>query len=305
MIVAIDLGGTVTKVGLVEEGVVTARASLPSASSDGLASTLMHLGEKVDELVDGRPVEAVGLAMPGILDRVTGRARSVNGKWVDAPQVDLLGWSRSRWSAPLVLENDAVAALAGEWRYGAAAGADGAVMVTLGTGIGTAAVVEGRLLRGTHGQAAIGAHFTVVVGGRTCSCGSIGCAEAEASTAVLPEIARLDPRFASSMLARAQLVDYQEVFRCAPHDDLSADLRDRALAVWSALVVTLVHAYDPQVVVVGGGVAAAGDALFAPMAEYLSRYAWTPWGQVDLRPGTCGSDAALLGVAAIATGDLG
>jgi glucokinase len=304
IIVAIDLGGTVIKVGVVEDGVVTARATLPANSARGLAPALPRLRRVVDGLVAGRVVGAVGLAMPGLVDRADRRVRSVKDKWTDAPGLDLQRWAMRGWSAPLSLENDAVAALAGEWRFGAAAKRDAAVMITLGTGIGTAAVVEGRLLRGSHGQATIGAHFTVAVGGRQCSCGNQGCAEAEASTLVLPMLARLDPRFPTSALAWASEIDYREVFRSAPHDPLSADLRDRAVAVWSALAVTLVHAYDPEVVVLGGGLAAAGSALTGPMAQALATRTWTPWGRVELRAGLCGSDAALLGVAVIAASDL-
>jgi len=73
--------------------------------------------------------------------------------------------------------------------------------------------------------------------------------------------------------------------------------------VWSALAVSLVHAYDPEILIVGGGIAAAGDDLFGPLADYLGRYAWTPWGSVRLRPSECGADAAVLGLAAIAQGD--
>jgi glucokinase len=242
----------------------------------------------------------VGLATPGIIDRRAGRITAINAKWSDAPGLDLSDWARGQWQAPLTLENDAVAALAGEWRHGAAQGADGAVMLTLGTGIGAAAVVDGRLLHGSHGQAGIAGHLTVQVGGRRCSCGNHGCAEAEASTSVLPELARSDPRFATSALAREAVLDYAAVFRLASADDLARALRERALAVWGALAVSLVHAYDPEVLLVGGGIAAAGDALLDPLRQHLHAHAWTPWGRVELRPTRLADDAALLGIATLA-----
>jgi len=70
--------------------------------------------------------------------------------------------------------------------------------------------------------------------------------------------------------------------------------------VWSALAVSLVHAYDPEILIIGGGIAAAGDDLLTPLVEYLQRHAWTPWGSVRVRPGECGEDSAVLGLAAIA-----
>jgi len=302
--VGIDLGGTRIKAGVVENGRVTARSVLTSDSAAGLGPKLPALGELVDALVAGRTVHSVGMAMPGIVDRRSRRLTAINAKWSDATGIDFPAWATAGWGAPLVIENDAVAALAGEWHCGAGAGADGVVMMTLGTGIGVSAVVDGRLLHGSHGQAAIAGHLTVVAGGRLCTCGNRGCAEAEASTSVLPGLARSDPRFATSALATLDAIDYSHVFQGADTDPLCRDLRDRALQVWSALAVSLVHAYDPEILIVGGGIAAAGDDLFAPLSDYLTRYAWTPWGKVKLRPSECGADAAVLGLAAIAETEL-
>lgn len=299
-VIAIDLGGTRIKLGLVEDGSVTARAVLPSVSAVGLAPRLQPLAEAIDALRGGRPVDAVGFATPGIIDRRSRRITAINAKWSDAPGLDLATWARERWQAPLTMENDAVAALAGEWRCGAARGRDGVTMLTLGTGLGVAAVVDGRLLRGSHGQAAIAGHLTVQVDGRLCSCGNRGCAEAEASTAVLPGLARGDARFATSLLAHEAVIDYAAVFRLAARDALAADLRARACAVWASLLVSLVHAYDPEVLVLGGGIIAAGDDLFAPLRAHLAAHAWTPWGRVELRPASLGDDGALLGVAHLA-----
>src|ERR1019366_9751574 len=98
--------------------------------------------------------------------------------------------------------------LVGEWKHGAGRSSDNVVMITLGTGIGTAAIIEGKLLRGAHGQAGVlGGHSTVCYGGRACSCGNVGCAEAEASTAFLAEIARTDADFTASQLAHEPVLD--------------------------------------------------------------------------------------------------
>jgi glucokinase len=298
--VGVDLGGTRIKVGVVEDGRVTGRSVLTSDSASGLGPKLPALRQLINELVGGRTVDSVGMAMPGIVDRRSLRLTAINAKWSDATNIDLAAWAAEAWGARLVMENDAAAALAGEWRFGSGVGADGVVMMTLGTGIGVAAVVDGRLLRGSHGQAAIGGHLTVAIGGRLCTCGNRGCAEAEASTSVLPELAKTDLRYSESALSSAESIDYSEIFSLARSDPLCRDLRDRALAVWSALAVSLVHAYDPEILIIGGGIAAAGDDLFTPLVEYLQRHAWTPWGSVRVRPGECGEDSAVLGLAAIA-----
>jgi glucokinase len=299
-IIAIDLGGTRIKLGLVDGGRIIARTVLPSASAVGLAPRLQPLAEAIDALRGGGPIDAIGLATPGIIDRRAKRITAINAKWFDAPSLDLSSWAHEHWRAPLTMENDAVAALAGEWRHGAARGRDGAAMLTLGTGLGAAAVVDGRLLRGSHGQAAIAGHLTVQVGGRLCSCGNRGCAEAEASTTMLPDIARADTRFANSQLAHESVIDYAAVFRLAPHDVLAFDLRARACSVWGSLLVSLVHAYDPEVLVLGGGIIAAGEELFSPLRSHLTAHAWTPWGRIELQPAVLGDDGALLGVAQLA-----
>jgi glucokinase len=300
-VVAVDLGGTRVKVGLVVDGEVVGRGVIDSASADGLEARLPVLGALIDDLLDGRRAEAVGFAMPGIVDRRTRRLVAINAKWSDAPKLDLRRWVQQRWGVGMVIENDAVAALAGEWRYGAARGADGAVMVTLGTGIGVAAVVDGHLLHGSHGQAAIAGHLTVEVGGRLCTCGNLGCAEAEASTSVLESLARDDRRFPGSALAQEPVLDYATVFALAESDTLARDLRGRAIDVWSALLVSLVHAYDPEVIVIGGGIAAAGPDLFEPLRAYVGQHAWTPSGAVDIVESSCGVDAAILGIGALVT----
>lgn len=297
--VAVDLGGTRIKAGLVEDGVVVDRLTLESESAAGLAAKLPELAALIDGMLGDVHPDFVGMAMPGIVDRRTSRLVAVNAKWSDATGIDLARWVREHWNAAFLMENDAVAALAGEWHFGAGRGFDSVVMMTLGTGIGVATVVEGRILRGTHGQAAIAGHLTVAVDGRPCNCGNIGCAEAEASGWALPGLAKEAPGFAESALRDEPVIDYAAVFRLAPTDRLARELRDRSVRVWSALAVSLVHAFDPEVIIVGGGVAAAGAPLFEPLTAYIRDHAWTPWGVVDVRSAALGSDAALLGLSAI------
>src|ERR1035438_3648396 len=124
-------------------------------------------------------------------------------------------------------------------------------MITLGTGLGTAAVIEGKLLRGQHGQAGVlGGHSTVRYGGRDCSCGNIGCAEAEASTAFLEKIAATLPEWNSSSLRKLATLNYAAVFKyAAAGDSCAVKLRDHSLLVWATLAANLIHAYDPEIVI--------------------------------------------------------
>jgi glucokinase len=125
--------------------------------------------------------------------------------------------------------------------------------------------------------------MTAQIGGRSCPCGNVGCWETLASTAALPATG---DRFR----------DYEAVFSAAEAGDACAlHLRDRSLEVWGALAVSLVHAYDPEVLVIGGGVASAGEAVLGPIREAVRRNAWTPWGEVRVVASELGHDAALVG----------
>src|SRR3990170_7444612 len=111
------------------------------------------------------------------------------------------GWAMERWGVPLVLENDARAALVGEWQYGAGKDCDNVVLITLGTGVGTAALINGKLLHGKHFLAgSLGGHMSINLHGDVCNCGNLGCVESEASTWALQKLVTRDRNFHSSTL---------------------------------------------------------------------------------------------------------
>jgi glucokinase len=188
-------------------------------------------------------------------------------------------------------------ALLGECYGGAARGFADVVMMTLGTGIGGVAMVEGRLLRGKHSQAGcLGGHIPVLFTGRQCSCGALGCAEAEASGWSLPSVVREWPGIEKSGLSKHPRVGFKELFEeAAAGDGVAIAVRNRCLNVWAADAVGLVHAYDPEIVVVGGGVMESADVILPYVESYVHKHAWTPWGKVQVRAAELGNNAALLG----------
>jgi glucokinase len=286
-ILACDLGGTRMKIGLVRNGAVLAQTTEPANSKQGLAPRLPVLKAAWLRLLDGlnlRPGDCAGIsvAFASLVDSATGRVLGEFGKFADAPGLNLRAWARQEFGLPLAIENDARMALIGEWRAGAGRGVDNLVMMTLGTGLGTSAIIEGRVLRGAHSQAGcLGGHLTVRYGGRVCACGNIGCAEAEASTAFLADQAKTRPDFCESALGREPVLDFAAVFRqAAAGDPCAAALRDHSLLVWSSLAVNLIHAYDPEVLILGGGIMGNADVILPAVRQHVSRYAHTPWGQV-------------------------
>lgn len=299
---AVDIGGTHAACALIEDRTVLAEASLAISDCRRLGELLPELSRCLRSLAmnaDGkRPCAGLAVSFPGIVDLNAGRILSTpRGKFEDAGDLELPRWCQEEFGLPLRIENDARMALLGERWAGAARGSDDVVMVTLGTGVGAAAMMEGRLLRGKHFQGGcLGGHLPALFDGRMCICGNQGCVEAEASTWALPEICASWPGFSGSSLAGENVLDFAALFRAAAAGDgVACEIRTRCLRVWGAGVVALIHAYDPEVVVLGGAVMNSAGHILPHLQDHVNRYAWTPWGKVELRAAKLGSRAGLLG----------
>ncbi len=299
---AVDLGGSHANCAIVEERGIVASRSFPASKAAGLRPLLPVLCDVLHTLAADTGIalaHCAGLALSfcGLVDAGSGRILSTNAKYDDGPRIDLAAWCRDSFGLPFRIENDARMALLGEWRAGAGRGFDDIVMVTLGTGIGGAAMIEGRLLRGKHFQAGcLGGHLGASYAGRRCTCGATGCIEAEASAWALPEICAAEHGFEDSPLANEGQVTFENLFRhAAAGDPVATRVRERCLAVWAAGAVSLIHAYDPEIVVFGGGVMNSAEAVLPFIQSYIDRHAWTPWGRVEARTALLGNEAALFG----------
>lgn len=299
---AIDFGGTHATCGLVEDRVILAHKTLETDGARSLHAVLPRVTGVLRELINEqahRSSDFAGIAVgfAGIVDSRAGRVLSSNEKYPDLKEVDLCAWGREAFNLPLRIENDARVALLGEAYGGAARGFNDVVMMTLGTGIGAAAIIEGRLLRGKHSQAGcLGGHFPVLFTGRPCNCGAIGCAEAEASGWALPKIVQEWPGVTESALSNHASIGFKELFEeAARGDETALAIRNRCLMVWAADAVALVHAYDPEIVVVGGGVMQSAEVIIPFLQSYVREHTWTPWGKVRVRAAELGNNAALLG----------
>ena len=246
---AVDLGGSHAACAVVADREVVAVESVSLEGAHGLNDALPAIAGALRRAAAsaGVPVSAcAGLAFGfcGLVDTVAGRVLSTNAKYDDAPGLDLQEWCRMSFGLPFRIENDARLALLGERYAGAAQGTDDAVMVTLGTGIGGVALIGGRLLKGKHFQAGVlGGHLVADFEGRPCTCGGVGCVEAEASSWALPDICRATPGFEASALACRERLDFETLFACAAEGDrVAVAVRDRCLRVWAAGAVAMIHA---------------------------------------------------------------
>jgi glucokinase len=305
--IGLDIGGTKIAGGVVTEtGRILDRTRVPTPPDDE-AATLAALLAVVDDLGARNPrVEAIGLGAAGLVEWPGGHAR-----W--APhntyrRMELRRLLHERTGLPTTVDNDANAAAWAEARFGAGAGSGDLVLVTVGTGIGGGLVLDGRLHHGQHGFAGELGHLIVDPGGDRCACGNQGCLEAMASGSTLGRLGReaaaADPGGRLAALAgRPELVTGEVVFAAASEGDKTALALFERVGHWLGVgIASLVTVFDPDLVVVGGGVAATGELLLTPARSSFQRYVHGR-AHRDLPPvvpARLGADAGLVGAATLA-----
>ncbi|GAB3265966.1 ROK family protein [Nocardioides dilutus] len=308
LVVGIDVGGTkVLAVEVDDAGHVvrSARRETPGRLVD---TTLVEdaLTEALEDVAGGRTVAAVGLAAAGFVDRAGERVRfAPHLPWRDEAVRDRLA---SRWGTPVAMDNDANCVARAETAYGAARGCASAVVITLGTGIGGAVVLDGVVLRGYNGMAGEFGHMQVVPGGHACECGGRGCWEQYSSGNALVRLARDEIGRTPTLLDELCGGDPKRltglmVSRAAEDGDLLARQAFASVGDWLGVgAANLVAALDPEVVVVGGGVSAAGDRLLEPARAALSRSLVGAGHRVvpELVPARFGPEAGAIGATHLA-----
>ncbi len=277
LFIGVDVGGTKVLAAVVsEDGTVgrTARATTPGRRVE--ASLVEDaLTRAVQEVADGAPVAGVGIAAAGFVDASGERVRfAPHLPWRDE---DVRARLAERWQTVVALDNDANCAALAEHAFGAAQGASDAVVVTLGTGIGGALLIGGRLHRGHNGMAGEFGHMQVVPQGQACECGGRGCWEQYSSGNALVRYAReqigREPTVLEELCSgNPDLLVGPMVTRAAEEGDLVALGAFSSVGDWLGVgLANLVAAFDPSCVVVGGGVSAAGDRLLDPARTALAR----------------------------------
>jgi glucokinase len=300
--ISLDLGGTHIGCAIVRDRDVLAHTSIPANARAGLAPLLPHLHSTIDALLTEAGITAadcagIAIGYPGIVDFRTGNILSTHKKYADAIHLDLAGWALENFALPIRMENDARMALLGEHFAGAAQGHDNVIMMTLGTGIGSGAMIHGHLLRGAHAQAGnLGGHLPVDFHGRHCTCGNIGCAEAEASGWALPLVARDWPGFSRSTLAGLPHISFKQLFDHAAHgDQVALAVQQHCLEVWASNAVANVHAYDPDIVVIGGGVVESAHLIIPFIQHHVDEHVWIGGFRPKILPAKLGNLAGLIG----------
>lgn len=300
--IGIDLGGTVIKIGLVREGGNVADiARLDADSQSGLKPRLKPMASLIDGLmqrngVDKSELGGLSLAFPGIVNVKEKRAGATNAKYNDAPEVDLGSWAMENWGVPFAMDNDARMAVVGEWLHGAGKGYDNVVMMTIGTGIGTGTIIDGHLMYGKNFCAgALGGHMIVDWRGRKCTCGNTGCVEAHGSSFFLPEIIAGNPSVSEEFKKDADNYSFKTIFdKYRAGNQEARSVAEECMNVWSAGIINYIHAYDPQIVIMGGGVMKSADIIIPYVKERVDALAWQPAGKTDIVESQLCDNAAIV-----------
>jgi len=308
-VLALDIGGTKLAAGVIAptgEALGEDRDTTdPAASPAEILEALFELGEaSIGRAgVKWRELGAVGVSFGGPVDYPQGRTVTCHHLpgWEGVPLRD---WVAERAGLPVVMDNDANAAALGEATFGAARGCEHVLYLTVSTGIGGGLVLGGRVYRGANSMAGEIGHTLVAPDGPECTCGRRGCLEAVAAGPGIARAAReaIESGEASALQdVPAEELTAKHVAEAAPSDALAARVMAQAGEYLGLGISAAVNLINPQIVVIGGGVAEAGEILLGPVRESVQRHA-VPESVRDLRiaTGELRERGGLLGAAALA-----
>jgi len=305
---AVDLGGTNTKLGVVDDSgrvvVQEAFSTCPGRGGDSWAEEAAEAlrGAAARGGVEADRIGAVGVGAPGPLN--------VEGGVLTNPLPNLPGWQgfpicralANRCGKPAFLDNDAnVAALAEHW-VGAGRGVDNLVVLTLGTGIGSGIIADGRLLHGMSDNAGELGHLSINYRGPRCVCGNRGCIELYASAPALVRLFKQKLRRRECAARKGRSVTAEAIFEAAREGDpLAREALEEVGRYLGMAVASIVHALNPEIVILAGGLAGAAQFLLDPLREVVRERTY-PDLQVGLRieASTLGAASGLVGAARLA-----
>lgn len=312
-VLAVDLGGTKTIAAIVSnQGRILAKEYCLTPANEGPQSVINRILSAIDHLLSAKSMDtsqlnSISLAAPGAIDLDKGIVTlSPNlPDWHDIPLRDIV---KEKYRVRTFLLNDASAATLGEHRFGAGKGIKNLIYLTVSTGIGGGIIIDGELYSGACGSAGEIGHMTIDVNGPRCSCGNIGCLEMLASgTAVAREaIKRISQGEKSSLTeivsGNIESITAEKVDIAAKDgDSMAKEVISQAATYLGVGMVNLVNIFNPEMIIVGGGMAKMGDRLLNPARQVVMERAFPLLAQaVCIVPAQLGEDVGVLGAAVFA-----
>ncbi|MDN5343681.1 ROK family protein [Oceanotoga sp. DSM 15011] len=306
-IVGVDLGGTEIKVGLVdrEKGIVR-KVSRATEVDKGPDKIVENIALAIKEVAGDDDFEYVGIGSPGSIDRKKGIVR-FSPNFPDWRDFHLTEKVSELIDKEIIVENDANAFTLGEWYFGKAKGSQNFIALTLGTGIGSGVVANGTFITGNNGIGAELGHIVIVPEGPMCGCGSRGCLESVASAKFVGLHAReLAPRYPESLMIKfagdINKIESKHVFKaCEENDELAKIVVNETVEVLARAIGGYVHMFNPEMIIIGGGMSKAGETLFKPLRERTKKYVMVSFrGTYRIEQSDLVENAGILGAASAA-----
>ena len=303
MRIGIDLGGMSVKAGLVNDELqIVYKEAIPTDIANGkekLAQDIIDLIKRVCEKAEGK-VDGIGIGVPGDVNKFTGRVVYCNN--IPLADIDLKGEIEKATGISTYINNDANVAALGEVLAGAAKEYSDAVMITIGTGVGCGIVMNNEIYLGCNGAAGEIGHHCIEVDGLQCACGRKGCYELYASTTALIRMTReaMEANPDSKMWEIAGSIEKAggktafDAMRAG--DAVATEVVNTFIKYVAAGLVNVVNIFQPEVLIIGGGISKEGEYLMAPLREIICRDRYSRGEvQADFVVATLGNDAGIIG----------
>ncbi|MBQ3425739.1 MAG: ROK family protein [Clostridia bacterium] len=307
MYIGIDLGGTNIAAGIVDDNVkLMYKSSVPTQKERHYSAIIKDMAELVKTIVadsgcDMSDIRAIGIGCPGTIDNSRGMVVYSNNIKMD--HVPLVDEFRKYIDVPLNVENDANAAAYGEYIANGNR-VNSYVFMTLGTGIGGGIIINGKIYRGFNCAGAEIGHSSIVIDGKTCTCGKKGCLEAYASvTALIEQTAEKMDECPDSMMnewtKKYGKVSGRTAFECAKAGDKAAiEVKDRYIRYIAEGVSNMINIFQPDMFVIGGGISNEGDELLIPIKEFVYENDYNKYmPKAEIKIAELFNDAGIVGAA--------
>ncbi len=307
MYIGIDLGGTNIAAGIVNEsGKIICKGSVPTLKERHWTEIVKDMASLSKKLISEggyslSDIKAVGIGSPGTVDN--GRGLIVYSNNLNMHNAPMANELQKYISLPVNIENDANTAAYGE--YTAAGGnAESFVCVTLGTGVGSGIIIDGKIYRGFNGAGAEIGHTSIVLDGKECSCGKKGCMEMYASvTALIDQTKEMMKNHPESMMnewaEKNGEVNGRTAFECAKAGDSTAIMvKDTYIKYVAEGISNIINIFQPELLVIGGGISKEGDGLLLPVKEFVYKYDFNKYmPKTEIKIAKLFNDAGIVGAA--------
>jgi glucokinase len=306
-VIGIDLGGTKINGALADlEGKVLSKFTIPTNASEGEEAVLGRIVEVIETVIEKanktvEEIKTIGIGSPGPLDAKAGII-------ITTPNLPFRNFQLvkpiiEKFNIPTFLDNDANVAAIGEYMLGSGKGTTNMVYITVSTGIGGGAILDGRVYRGSTSNALEVGHMTIVPDGPRCNCGNNGCIEALASgTAIARQAREAIAAGLETSLSGLDVVTSYEVYKEAQGGDkVSKDILDKSFNYLGIAVASIITSFDPEMFVIGGGVSQMGDVLFDKVQQVVNKRCFKSMSEnCKIVPAGLGTDAGVMGAVALA-----